>query len=134
MIETKVPQDIRSYKTKIVGPFTAKQLIIVVLIVTSNILLLTLLYKYIAIDIFVYILLFLDLILSVFAFEFQGIPLSKYIMQAGYRAIMFPTKRKQKSRSDRTPVNIQELKKTKEKNKNNIAKLSKTHPEYIPYK
>lgn len=134
MIETKVPQDIRSYKTKIVGPFTARQLIVVVFIVALNILLVSLLYQYIAIDIFIYILLILDLLLSVFAFDFQGIPLSKYIMQVGYRVFLFPTKRKQKSRSNRTPDNIQELKKTKEKNKNNIAKLSKTHPEYIPYK
>ena len=88
MIEAKVPQDIRKYKTKVLGSFTLRQVICAVVAVVIDIVLIA--------GVIVPMGLSVNTIVLVFAFaiEVQGMPMEKFLYKILLRYIRTPAKRK----------------------------------------
>lgn len=135
MIETKVPMDVRSYKAKLIGPFTTRQLICVTIAVALDaFLFLTVINPLnIPVRLAVFILVFLDVPIVAFIAEPMGLPMEKYIKKVLIRSLIAPTKRKAKTSITAihsAKYTAKEVKASKRK----MKKLLKTHPEYKAYK
>ena len=134
MLETKVPKDIRKYKTKLMGPFTWRQLICIVISLTVDILLFFLLCSMlnVPLNIFIYILIFIDVPIMAFTLEPYGIRMEKYLKNVLLTSFLYPTKRIHKTeliKQEVTTLSNKELKKKKKLYKKNL----KANPEFRPY-
>ena len=97
MVETKVPKDVRSYKTKIIGPFTTRQLICIVAAVIFDAILYflaTALEIELNMNIIIYAVMFCDLPILAFILEPQGMPMEQYISKVILANFIKPNKRK----------------------------------------
>ena len=96
MIETKVPMDVRSYKAKLIGPFTTRQLICVAIAVCIDALLFFCVIQpfHLPVRLSVFGLVFIDVPILAFIIEPMGIPMEKYIKNVLWRNLIAPTKRK----------------------------------------
>ena len=97
MIRTKVPIDIRKYKAKIAGPFTAKQVVVVVILIIIDFLL----YQFIlspmklSIENLITVLFIIDLIIGAIGIgEIEGQSMGSYIKDYIKYNIVAPHKRK----------------------------------------
>ena len=99
MIETKMPKDIRSYKTKFIGPFTMRQILCIAIMAAVDIILYILVIQPLKLpmEFIVYGLIFVDVPIGAFGWiEPQGIPLEKYLIDVILRSFIAPAKRKPK--------------------------------------
>lgn len=122
MIETKVPPDIRKYKTKILGPLTIRQIICIAIAILVDILFYTLVYRPLdlSINFLVYAFTFIDVPILIFTLDVNGVPMEKYIKKVFFNAFVVPRKRKSshKMSEDKkiTPTDEKTLKKKKKDN------------------
>lgn len=135
MIETKVPMDVRTYKAKLIGPFTTRQLICVSAAVCLDALLFFGVIHPLGLPIrlAVFGLVFVDFPIIAFIAEPMGMPMEKYLKNVLWKNLITPTKRKAKS-SIPEPKAATYTSKEQKQSKNKMAKLIKTHPEYKAYK
>lgn len=132
MIETKVPKDIRSYKTKIIGPFSLRQLIcLVVAILVDGLayLIISSMGIKLSMNLVIYGVMFIDLPILAFIIEPQGMPMEKYIQKVLLTGFLKPSKRKAETLlyedQKKTPL-------TKKEKKERIKKINavgRKHPE-----
>lgn len=97
MVETKVPKDVRAYKTKIIGPFTMRQLICIAAAVAFDFvlyLIVTALDVHLNMRLVIYGLVFINLPILAFMLEIQGMPLEQYLSKVALANFVKPTKRK----------------------------------------
>lgn len=97
MIEAKVPKDIRSYKTKMVGPLTLRQFLCIFIIGIMDFAIYSYIIKplHINIDLLVYIFMFLDLPIAAFGWiEPMNMPLEKYLRKIIVNLFITPKNRK----------------------------------------
>lgn len=97
MIETKMPKDIRTYKTKLIGPFTGRQAICVVIAGIVFILFYACIAKPFQLPQEYLFYIGLPLVLPILAFgwyEPNGMKLEKYLQKVVLRSFTVPAKRK----------------------------------------
>lgn len=99
MIDGKMPKDIRVYKTKIIGPLTGRQILLVLLLLIIDLIL----YRYVVgplslpREAVIYGLILIDIPIAAFGWiEPQGMPLERYLKDVLIRYLMVPTCRKAK--------------------------------------
>lgn len=97
MIEVKVPRDILKYKTKLVGPFTSRQIICFVLAVMLDLLFYNTVYTGLDLpsELLFYIIMFLDLPIMAFGYLTpMELSLEKYLKIVIQTKLLAPAKRK----------------------------------------
>ncbi len=136
MTESKIPKDIRSYKTKILGPLSFRQLICGLIAVTVDIILWFGVFQ--GMDIspraLIMIGILIDLPILAFSFEIEGMTMETYLMEIIDKNFIRPSKRIAKSdaldNSNRNTIDTKE----KKKHKKEIARRIQANPEFKPYK
>lgn len=126
MIRTKVPIDIRKYKAKIAGPFTAKQAVVVAIlaIVDMGVYSMVLAPMKLSIENIITIIFVIDLVIGCIGIgEIEGQSMASYIKDYIKYNILSPHKR-----------TIGEEIKKEYPVKKLPAKYLKEHPEYHGYK
>lgn len=100
MIERKVPKDIRNYKTKVLGPFTVRQLICVGVMIVIDIILYMTVYDFFNLtpDSFMYVVFAFDTVIAAFMLEPAGLPMEKYLMKIILPNFTNPKSRKMKNK------------------------------------
>lgn len=122
MIETKMPKDIRSYKTKLIGPFTMRQIICVAVMAVVDFILYALVIQpfQLQAEFIIYGLIFIDVPIGAFGWiEPQGLPLEKYLKDVLLRSFIAPVKRKPQRILYEKRGNAEKLKNRKKKAKKN---------------
>lgn len=136
MIEAKVPKDIRSYKTKVVGPLSFRQLICFAICIAVDVLI----YIFIQraneypMNTFLYVYVILDCLIFSFTLEPSGMPMEVYIKTVMLKNFFYPTKRRAKNEfviTNETKKPLTNAEK-KQKAKELEAKL-RQHPEMKMY-
>lgn len=136
MIEAKVPKDIRSYKTKVVGPLSFRQLICFAICIVVDVLI----YIFIQraneypMNAFLYVYVILDCFIFAFTLEPSGMPMEVYIKTVMLKNFFYPTKRRAKNEfviTNETKKPLTNAEK-KQKAKELEAKL-RQHPEMKMY-
>ena len=96
MIEAKVPQDIRKYKTKVLGSFTLRQVICAVVAVVIDIVLIAgvIVPMGLSVHTIVLVVILIDVPVFAFAIEVQGMSMEKFLYKILLRYIRTPAKRK----------------------------------------
>lgn len=123
MIESKMPKDIRAYKTKLIGPFNGRQLICVGIMLVVDFLLfqLVVLPLDLPLEFVIYGLVFIDLPIAAFGWvEINGMSLETYMKEVVLKMFLAPAKRKSKHVIYETKADIPDKsqKKKKKKTKN----------------
>lgn len=126
MIRTKVPIDIRKYKSKVAGPFTAKQALVVLILCILDLGLYSLVLApmKLSVETLITIIFMIDLIIGVIGIgEIDGQSMASYIKDYLKYNILSPHKRKV---GDTVKKNYPVKKLSK--------KEIKKHPEYHGYR
>lgn len=81
MIQKKMPKDIRTFKTKVVGSLTLRQLILLIVTFLVDVVLYNFVIEplHLPLDALIYIFIPIDLLILVFSFEPMGMPMEKYL-------------------------------------------------------
>ena len=132
MIETKIPKDIRSYKTKVVGSLTIRQVIFFIIAVVVDLIVWFLFLTSTNLDLRarIMILLFIDLPILAFCFEIEGLPLEQYLKEVILGNFIAPAKRKAQTqlfKENKKPERTSKQKKA-------LQLKYKQYPEFKPYK
>lgn len=117
MIEIEVNQDIREYKTKLIGPFTTRQVICLILGGTTVIGAYNLLQPYLASDTttFVCMILAVPFILMSGIFEPHGMKMEDFLRASFVSLVLSPTVRKYELENSYNKQLMEERKKKKKK-------------------
>lgn len=122
MIETKMPKDIRTYKTKLIGPFTMRQIICVAVMTVVDITLYALVIQpfQLSTEFIIYGLILVDVPIGAFGWiEPQGLPLEKYLKNVLLRSFIAPVNRKPQRILHDNPDTGEKPKGRKKKNRKN---------------
>lgn len=117
MIEIEVNQDIREYKTKLIGPFTTRQVICLILGGTTVIGAYNLLQPYLTSDTttFVCMILAVPFILMSGIFEPHGMKMEDFLRASFVSLVLSPTIRKYELENSYNKQLMEERKKKKKK-------------------
>ena len=117
MIEIEVNQDIREYKTKLIGPFTTRQVICLILGGTTVIGAYNLLQPYLTSDTttFVCMILAVPFILMSGIFEPHGMKMEDFLKASFVSLVLSPTVRKYELENSYNKQLMEERKKKKKK-------------------
>lgn len=117
MIEIEVNQDIREYKTKLIGPFTTRQVICLILGGTTVIGAYNLLQPYLTSDTttFVCMILAVPFILMSGIFEPHGMKMEDFLSASFVSLVLSPTVRKYELENSYNKQLMEERKKKKKK-------------------
>ncbi|MCG4626277.1 PrgI family protein [Anaerostipes hadrus] len=117
MIEIEVNQDIREYKTKLIGPFTTRQVICLILGGTTVIGVYNLLQPYLTSDTttFVCMILAVPFILMSGIFEPHGMKMEDFLRASFVSLVLSPTVRKYELENSYNKQLMEERKKKKKK-------------------
>ena len=117
MIEIEVNQDIREYKTKLIGPFTTRQVICLILGGTTVIGAYNLLQPYLTSDTttFVCMILAVPFILMSGIFEPHGLKMEDFLKASFVSLVLSPTVRKYELENSYNKQLMEERKKKKKK-------------------
>lgn len=117
MIEIEVNQDIREYKTKLIGPFTTRQVICLILGGTTVIGAFNLLQPYLTSDTttFVCMILAVPFILMSGIFEPHGMKMEDFLKASFVSLVLSPTVRKYELENSYNKQLMEERKKKKKK-------------------
>ena len=117
MIEIEVNQDIREYKTKLIGPFTTRQVICLILGGTTVIGAYNLLQPYLTSDTttFVCMILAVPFILMCGIFEPHGMKMEDFLRASFVSLVLSPTVRKYELENSYNKQFMEERKKKKKK-------------------
>ena len=136
MVETKVPKDIRSYKTKIIGPLSLRQLICLILAVILDGLAYFVAQSLdikLSINLIIYGVMFLDLPILAFMIEVEGLALEVYLQKILFKQFSVKTKRVAETRINTKPE-LKPMSKKELKNYQNKQKsIQRKHPELKSY-
>lgn len=135
MIETRVPMDVRSYKAKLIGPFTTRQITCITITACVDLLAFFTIITPLNIPTrpAVFFLACFDCLILTFILEPNHMPMEQYLKNVLLRSLIAPTKRKAASPGldPVTPVHTSKEVKT---SKRKMKKLLKKHPELKAYK
>ena len=125
MIEIEVNQDIREYKTKLIGPFTTRQVICLILGGTTVIGAYNLLQPYLTSDTttFVCMILAVPFILMSGIFEPHGMKMEDFLRASFVSLVLSPTVRKYELENSYNKQLMEERKKKKKKKKRKKSKI-----------
>ena len=117
MIEIEVNQDIREYKTKLIGPFTTRQVVCLILGGTTVIGAYNLLQPYLTSDTttFVCMILAVPFILMSGIFEPHGMKMEDFLRASFVSLVLSPTVRKYELENSYNKQLMEERKKKKKK-------------------
>lgn len=117
MIEIEINQDIREYKTKLIGPFTTRQVICLILGGTTVIGAYNLLQPYLTSDTttFVCMILAVPFILMSGIFEPHGMKMEDFLKASFVSLVLSPTVRKYELENSYNKQLMEERKKKKKK-------------------
>lgn len=137
MIETNVPDDIRQYKTKLIGPLTLRQLICIGIAMVVDIILFSIVTSVIhnSVDtktIIVILLIVVDLPIMAFTKTVQGIPMEEYVKDYMAYNFMTPLHRYENTEICSYKEEVLTDKEKKKKAKQHKANL-KQNPTMKPY-
>ena len=130
-IEVRVPKDIRTYKTKIIGPLTLRQLICITCAGSLDLFLYSGILSSLHLDreVLFYALILIDLPILLFITEPEGMPFEIYLKEVVFRMFFFP--RYRRIQTILIPKNTAAR---KERPKRELKKLKRLHPELKAYK
>lgn len=130
-VEVRVPKDIRKYKTKIIGPFTMRQLICLVCAGAVDLLAYGTILSELHLDreITFYALILVDLPILLFMTEPDGMKFEVYLKEVVFKMFFYPRYRKIKNVIVPKKTETQKVRTKKE-----LKKLKKQHPELKAYK
>lgn len=97
MIEVKVPKDILKYKTRLVGPFTSRQILFLGIALAFDVLFYKLAYQPLGmpVEFLFYVILFLDIPIMAFGYcTPMDLPLEKYLKILVQTKFLAPSRRK----------------------------------------
>lgn len=137
MIETKVPKDIRVYETKLIGPFTARQFVCLVITGVFDVFAYSVVFKPLNLssDFLIYAVLFVDLPLIAFGWvKPMGIPLERYLKMLIVTNFLSPRKRTAKNKI--AMINVAQVMSKKQLKIHNkkVKRVLKKNPKYKPIK
>lgn len=127
MIETKVPKDVRAYKTKIIGPFTLRQIVcfVAAALFDGIIYLLSVAFGIeLNMQIVIYGLIFINMPILMFVLEPQGMPMEQFLSKVVFMNFVKPNKRKAEKllfEEQKKPALTKKQKKEREKTINQIG-------------
>lgn len=135
MIETKVPKDIRNFKTKIIGPFTLRQLITILVALVIDFILYKLFFQNVE-DITIPLVIISALTFTIYltSIDVEGVYIETYVCSVVIPMLLNPSKRKyisvgyKKKKIDKEYL-TKAQKKQKEKE---LLDIYKAHPELEP--
>ncbi len=125
MLETKVPKDIRVYKTKLVGGLTFRQFICVVLMILLDLFLYNVILKQagISIENIIFLLIFMDVPIAAFGWmEPMGMKMEVYLRKVVLYSLLAPTRRKAVHKIVETKHTVAETTREKRQRKKNERK------------
>ena len=136
MIETKVPMDIRKYKSKFIGPFTTRQLICGIIAGCLDIFLYFLIVEPLGISLrpAIFLLVLVDCPILAFTIEPLGMPMETYLTSVLLKSFLAPTRRKAKDDNVMKNEGKTYTAKERKASKKKMKKLEKTNPEYRAFK
>lgn len=132
MIEKKVPKDIRVYKTKVLGPFTTRQITCVAIAAVVDILVYKLFFSGTEISpkAMIIILMIVDLPIFAFIIEPFGMKMEVFLKSVILKKMLYPPKRKMRNEIDKIPKISEEEYRRSQKL---LKKRLKEHPEWRRY-
>lgn len=137
MIETKVPKDVRSYKTKIIGPFTLRQILCIVAAALLDIfvyfIISTLEIKLNA-TMVIYGVVLINLPVLAFIIEPQGMPMEKFIQKVLLVNFTKPAKRRVENLLYEDQKKDAMTKKEMKERMRKIGSIGHKHPEFKAFK
>ena len=135
MVEAKIPKDIRSYKTKVVGPLTFRQLICGTITVVVDLILWFLIFKDMNMSprLIISIGALIDLPILAFCFSVNGMPMETYVKVIYTLNFKYPMKRRAEKclREEYKPALSE---KERRKRAKELEAKYKINPEFKPYK
>lgn len=137
MIETNVPDDIRQYKTKLVGPLTLRQLICICIAMALDLLIYAILSPFMgdsadANTFLAIVLIVIDLPIVAFTRTVQGISMEQYLKFYLIYNFMAPLHRYEKTNLCSVQPDTLTDKEKKQKEKQHKVNLQQ-HPNMKPY-
>ena len=135
MIEAKVPKDIRSYKTKVAGPLSFRQLICFGICVVVDVAIFFLIqqpHEY-PMSSFLYIYIFIDCIIFSFTLEPSGMPMEVYLKNVMVKNFFYPTKRRVKTDFSTETEKVELTNAEKKKKAKELETKFRQHPEWRMY-
>lgn len=118
MIEVKVPKDIRTYKTKVIGPFTVRQGVCLVIMAIVDYLFYKFLFQNLGLelDYFIYFGVFIDVPIAIFGWlEPYDMKMEQYLKKVILRSFLAPVKRKSSNKIYECSYETETLSKKEEK-------------------
>lgn len=136
MIKSRIPKDIRKYETKIVGPFTLRQMICIAIAVAIDFIILMLCMQFEAsIDMIVVILMFADIPIMMFSKKIGGVNMEVYLKEVLADTLISPAKRKENIRLSKKGSEDEKLTKKQLKKKAKLyAKIGRRNKKLKAYK
>lgn len=130
-VETRVPKDIRQYKTKILGPLTLRQLICITIAGVIDVILYMTVLKHLSMDIeiTVYSLVFLNLPIFLFMTEPQGLKFEVFLKEVVFKMFFYPRYRRPVTVINPNQPVCKDIRPKKE-----TKRLMKEHPQLKRYK
>ncbi len=134
MIETKIPKDIRSYKTKVIGPLSFRQLICSIIAIIVDAVLWFGIFSNAGVSLkaTLFILIIIDTLIFAFSFDMNGMHMEVYLKEIITKNFIYPAKRRAITdlRNEKPLMTEQEWK----KHDKLLQKKFKENPEFRPYK
>lgn len=137
MVETKVPKDVRSYKTKIIGPFSLRQIICIVAAVIFDAILYFLSQAIgieLTMEVVIYVVMFLDLPILAFMLTPQGMPMEQYLLKVIFANFTKPSKRKVETLLYEDQKQMPLTKKELQEREKRINSIGRKNPDLKPYR
>lgn len=125
MIEVEINQDIRQYKTKLIGPFTTRQVICLVLGGATVVGAYNLLQSYLTSDMtsFICMTLAIPFVLMSGIVEPHGMNMEDFLRASFVSLVLAPTVRRYELENSYNKQLVEERKKKKKKKKKRISKI-----------
>lgn len=134
-IETSVPKDIRVYKSKVIGPFTLRQVICLAVAIAVDCLLYFGIFSMFdfSLNALIYVVILVDLPILAFTIEPLGMPMEQYLHKVLLKQFIAPNRRKTETKLT-TPLASHMTDKEKKKHQKQLEKKYQEHPDMRPIK
>jgi len=135
MIENPIPADIRSFKTKVFGPLSLRQLICLIADLILFFIVYFLVIRPMGLNYQAYVVIAVLTTVVTFAFsvEIGGVPMEVYIRQVIFRAILWPVKRPANHVIAPKAASAVGSSKEEKRRRRQVKKMAKTNSKYRAY-
>lgn len=133
MIEVKMPKDIMTYESKVVGPLTMRQLICAIIAVILDVIVYFVLIRALALssDALLYAVFLIDIPVMMFGYvKPYGMHLEQYISDVFLRSMLVPKWRRPKNKIVSIRKNPSISEKSDKEREKLFKQILKDHPEY----